>query len=29
LKAEFERQCYQDAEKAARDRLSELQAAVR
>jgi hypothetical protein len=27
LKAEFERQCYQDAEKAARDRLSLLQAA--
>jgi len=26
LKAEFERQCYQDAEKAARDRLSQLQA---
>jgi hypothetical protein len=29
LKAEFERQCYLDAERAARDRLSELQAAVR
>ncbi len=27
LKAEFERQCYQDAEKAARERLSQLQAA--
>lgn len=27
LKAEYERQCYQDAEKAARDRLSQLQAA--
>jgi hypothetical protein len=27
LKTEFERQCYQDAEKAARDRLSQLQAA--
>jgi hypothetical protein len=27
LKAEFERQCYQDAEKTARDRLSQLQAA--
>ena len=27
LKTEFERQCYQDAEKAARERLSELQAA--
>jgi len=26
LKAEFERQCYQDAEKSARDRLSRLQA---
>ncbi len=26
LKAEFERQCYQDAEKAARDRLNQLQA---
>jgi hypothetical protein len=26
LKAEFERQCYQDAEKTARDRLSQLQA---
>jgi hypothetical protein len=26
LKTEFERQCYQDAEKAARDRLSQLQA---
>jgi hypothetical protein len=26
LKAEFERQCYQEAEKAARDRLSRLQA---
>jgi hypothetical protein len=26
LKAEYERQCYQDAEKAARDRLSQLQA---
>jgi hypothetical protein len=26
LKAEFERQCYQDAEKAARDRLGQLQA---
>ena len=26
LKAEYERQCYQDAEKAARDRLSRLQA---
>jgi hypothetical protein len=26
LKTEFERQCYQDAEKAARDRLNELQA---
>ena len=28
LKAEFERQCYQDAEKAARDRLSSLQSAA-
>jgi hypothetical protein len=28
LKTEFERQCYQDAEKAARDRLNQLQAAV-
>jgi hypothetical protein len=27
LKAEFERQCYQDAERAARERLSQLQAA--
>jgi hypothetical protein len=27
LKTEFERQCYQDAEKAARDRLGQLQAA--
>lgn len=27
LKAEYERQCYQDAEKAARDRLGQLQAA--
>src|ERR1700751_157342 len=27
LKTEFERKCYQDAEKAARDRLSQLQAA--
>jgi hypothetical protein len=26
LKAEYERQCYQDAEKAARDRLGQLQA---
>jgi hypothetical protein len=26
LKTEFERQCYQDAEKAVRDRLSQLQA---
>jgi hypothetical protein len=26
LKAEYERQCYQDAEKAARERLSQLQA---
>jgi hypothetical protein len=26
LKTEYERQCYQDAEKAARDRLSQLQA---
>jgi hypothetical protein len=26
LKAEYERQCYQDAEKAARDRLDRLQA---
>jgi hypothetical protein len=26
LKTEFERQCYQDAEKAARDRLNQLQA---
>jgi len=26
LKTEFERQCYQDAEKAARDRLGKLQA---
>jgi hypothetical protein len=25
LKAEYERQCYQDAEKTARDRLSQLQ----
>jgi hypothetical protein len=29
LRTEYERQCYQDAEKNARDRLSELQAAVR
>jgi hypothetical protein len=29
LRTEYERQCYQDAEKAARDRLSQLQAAVR
>jgi hypothetical protein len=29
LKTEFERQCYQDAEKAARDRLSQLQASMR
>lgn len=28
LKAEYERQCYQDAEKAARDRLSSLQSAA-
>jgi hypothetical protein len=26
LKLEYERQCYQDAEKAARERLSQLQA---
>jgi hypothetical protein len=29
LKTEYERHCYQDAEKAARDRLNTLQAAVR
>jgi hypothetical protein len=29
LKIEFERQCFQDAERAARDRLNSLQAAVR
>jgi hypothetical protein len=29
LRTEYERQCYQEAEKVARDRLSELQAAVR
>jgi hypothetical protein len=29
LRTEYERQCYQDAERAVRDRLSELQAAVR
>jgi hypothetical protein len=28
LRTEYERQCYQDAEKMARDRLSQLQAAV-
>jgi hypothetical protein len=28
LKAEYERQCYQDAEKAARERLNQLQAGV-
>jgi hypothetical protein len=28
LKIEYERQCYQNAEKAARDRLSVLQGAV-
>jgi hypothetical protein len=29
LRVEYERQCYQDAEKAARDRLNELQAYLR
>jgi hypothetical protein len=29
LQAEYERQCYQDAEKAARERLSQLQAFLR
>jgi hypothetical protein len=29
LRTEYERQCYQDAEKAVRDRLSQLQGAVR
>ena len=29
LRTEYERQCYQDAERAVRDRLSELQDAVR
>jgi len=28
LKTEYERQCYQDAEKAARDRLGQLQASI-